>query len=362
MDKIKASYHAGKGYVLHNMHFRTKRDKGNIDYDLTPKNKIWTRYNGMTDVVEAEKRFYNEMFTEELEMQNAKYRKKGNYGRIRTMNDWMKAERHRPVEDILQVGDMEHSILPQSLWSCYVKFTKWRKDKFGDNLALISAAMHIDESTPHIHERYVLHYKDEQGVLHTGMKKSLEQAGVELPDPSKPEGQYNNRKMSFDAECREKWLDIVEQELQNYKDLELDRNVDQERKKHRIRHMGVDSWRAFTGAMNRVSHTVYALKEKEAELRKKEEDIIMEREELEEETEKLRLAAERQDADLEDIAARMEALAVHEKELAQEQRMFRQKVDDAVKRRLAAEEKYGKVKEELGRHYKDPDYTPWGSQ
>lgn len=362
MEKIKASYHAGKGYVLHNMHFRTKRDKGNIDYDRTSQNKVWTRYKDMANVVEAEKRFYNEKFTEELEMQNTKYRKKGNYSRVRTMDDWMKAERHRPVENILQIGDMNCHIDAGDLWSCYVKFTAWRNERYGNHLALISATMHVDESTSHIHERYVLHYKDAQGVLHTGMKKSLEAAGVELFDPSKPEGQFNNRKMTFDAECREKWLDIVEQELQNYKDVELDRTVDLERKQSRIKHMGVDSWRAYQGAMNRVSRTVYILKKKEEELREKEDDIIMEREQLNEDAERLRLAAEQQDANLEDIAARMDALAVREKELVQEQSMFRQKVDDAARRRIAAEGKYGKIREELRRHSKDPDYAPWNSQ
>lgn len=364
MEKIKASYHAGKGYALHNMHFRTKRDKGNIDYDRTQQNVIWTRYKGMTNVVEAEKRFYQETFTEELEIQNMKYKKKGNYNKIRTMDDWIRAERHRPVENILQIGDMDCHIDADDLWGCYVKFTAWRNEKYGNHLALISAVMHVDESTPHIHERYVLHYKDSQNdnIERTGMKKSLEQAGVELPDPSKPEGRYNNRKMTFDAECREKWLDIVEQELQNYKDVELDRTVDLGRKQSRIKHMGVDSWRAYQGAMNRVSRTVYILKKKEEELREKEDDIIMEREQLNEDAERLRLAAEQQDANLEDIAAQMDALAVREKELVQEQSMFRQKVDDAARRRIAAEEKYGKIREELGRHSKDPDYAPWNSQ
>jgi len=364
MGKIKASYHAGKGYVLHNMHFRTKRDKGNINYDLTPKNRIWTRYKGMTNVVEAEKKFYNETFTEELEMQNAKYRKKGNYGKIRTMDDWIKAERHRAVENILQIGDMNCHIDADDLWDCYVKFTAWRNEKYGNHLALISAAMHVDESTPHIHERYVLHYKDSQNanIERTGMKKSLEQAGVELPDPSKPEGQFNNRKMTFDAECREKWLDIVEQELQNYKDVELDRNVDQEHKRNRIGHMQIDNWRAYQGAMNRVSRTVYNLKRKEAELTKKEVDIIIERDKLEEEAENLRLAAQQQDADLADIAARMEAVRAREDELEKNERMFQKKVEDVVRRRLAAEEKCGNIKKELQRHRQDPDYAPWSGQ
>ena len=102
--KIKVSYHSGKGYARHNNHYPVKRDKGNINYNLTPKNKIWTCIDGVTDVAEAEKMLYTQMFSDELEMQNKKYKKKGNYGRIRTMDEWMKAERHRSVENILQIG------------------------------------------------------------------------------------------------------------------------------------------------------------------------------------------------------------------------------------------------------------------
>lgn len=42
--------------------------------------------------------------------------------------------------------------------------------------------MHVDESMPHIHERCVWYWVDENRV-----KKLLEAAGVELPDPSASE-------------------------------------------------------------------------------------------------------------------------------------------------------------------------------
>lgn len=105
--RIKVSYHSGKGCAIHNNHYETKRNNGNIDHDLTPQNKIWTRKNGVTDVPEAEKMVYEEFFKEELELQNEKYRKKWNHKYIRTMNEWMKAERHRPVENILQIGNTD---------------------------------------------------------------------------------------------------------------------------------------------------------------------------------------------------------------------------------------------------------------
>ena len=40
--------------------------------------------------------------------------------------------------------------------------------------------------------------------------KALEELGIELPDPDKPKGRYNNRKMTFDATCRELFLSICQ--------------------------------------------------------------------------------------------------------------------------------------------------------
>ena len=339
IQKVKVSFHSGKGYAKHNNHYITKRDKGNINHAVTPQNKIWTRVKGVTDIEEAERKVYEEFFTEELNQQNAKYKKKGNYKYIRTIDEWMKAERHRPVENILQIGNMNCYIDPADLWDCYVEFTRWRKKKYGVHIILISAVMHVDEATPHIHERYVWYYIDDEGIMHTGMKKSMEQAGIKLPDPDKPEGRYNYRKMTFDAECREKWQDIVEEKLKIYKDLELDRNVDQDRKASRIGHMGVDSWRNYQRAMNRSVRLVNYCQAKEEELKTKEAEIKAEQDRLAKEAAALAQAAQQQDADRVAIAGRMIEIHEREEELAEMERTFTQRVDDAVKRRREAEEK-----------------------
>ena len=39
-------------------------------------------------------------------------------------------------------------------------------------------------------------------------EKALREAGIELPDPSKPEGRYNNRKITFDKMRREMFQEI----------------------------------------------------------------------------------------------------------------------------------------------------------
>lgn len=56
--------------------------------------------------------------------------------------------------------------------------------------------------------------------------------------------------MTFDAICHEKWQDIVEEVLQKYQDVELDRTVDAERKK-----MVSDTW-ALTQGVNTSVHII----------------------------------------------------------------------------------------------------------
>ena len=69
-------------------------------------------------------------------------------------------------------------------------------------------ALHLDEGTPHIHERHVFDCKNRYGELCPQQEKALEELGFELPDPSKPKGKHNNRKQTFDAVCRTMLFDI----------------------------------------------------------------------------------------------------------------------------------------------------------
>lgn len=228
-----------------------------------------------------------------------------------------------------------------------MEFTRWRKQKYGNNIILISAVMHKDESTPHIHERYVWYWTDEDEISHTGMKKSMQQAGIELPDPDKPEGRFNYRKKTFDGECREKWQDIVEEKLKRYQGLELHRTVDQQRKKNRIGHMGVESWRAYQAAMYRANWLVNNCNAKAGELKEKEAEIAKEQERMEEESNSLKAAALQQDADAASIAVRLNEIQKRKKELEEKERTFSQRVDAAVKRRDQAAEKRDKIWVEL---------------
>lgn len=167
---------------------------------------------------EVETRFYQETFSEQLRQTNDKYRANGHSERVKDMAAWMRSRRNSPVESIYQIGDKHitgQHVDAQTLKACYDEFAqeeqKWNEEH-GRPFTILNRAMHVDEPEcpPHIHVRRAWHYKAEDGTLRVGQEKALAQAGVELPDPTKKEGRYNNRKMTYDAMMREKWLDILE--------------------------------------------------------------------------------------------------------------------------------------------------------
>ena len=70
-------------------------------------------------------------------------------------------------------------------------------------------ALHLDESTPHIHERHVFDCENKYGEVAPQQEKALEALGFDLPDPEKPLSRRNNRKITFDAACRKMLFEIA---------------------------------------------------------------------------------------------------------------------------------------------------------
>ena len=75
---------------------------------------------------------------------------------------------------------------------------------------ILDWALHLDEATPHIHERHVFDAVNQYGELCPQQDKALEELGFELPKPNEKKGKYNNRKMVFDEECRKLFISICQ--------------------------------------------------------------------------------------------------------------------------------------------------------
>lgn len=308
---MRGSRHNGRwGSERHNGRDFDLAKSGHIDAQVSAGNTYWAWDDG--PMVGCELRYYEEHFWQALTAQNERYRKKGNHDRVRTMEEFMQARQHRPEETIMQIGTMADGVDPEEFGEMVDEFLEWEQnwaEQHGQPFALLDAAIHVDEASPHAHIRRVWQYKDADGVLHVGQNKALAAAKVPLPDPTKPEGPKNNRKMVYDAMCREKWLDICEEH-----GYEVERLPDASRSAH----IPKEQYQAIQDALAALEAREEAVRQSEARLKLRE-SRIERREKKQEEAEKaFQVKEDALEAQKQALADR--ETAVKQKELQQQQR------------------------------------------
>ena len=114
-----------------------------------------------------------------------------------------------PEETIYQLGTLDDHASAEDLLNIVTEFIDEFKARFGDHVHVLDWALHLDESTPHIHERHVFDCENKYGEIAPQQEKALEALGFELPDPAKPLSRRNNRKITFDAACRKMLFEIA---------------------------------------------------------------------------------------------------------------------------------------------------------
>ena len=172
---MRVSMHSGRGSAHHNDHPQTKKKPG-YNPELTPNNENYTIMDTDDTSYSAEAGealFYQTFFGDALAKQNCKCEERGQYGRVRSMDEWMKARQHQATETIFQIGDKDEHPDAELLTEAFDEFIEWKAERYKDNLRVISASCHVDESTPHIHVREVWFYHDEDGIPQPGIKKAM---------------------------------------------------------------------------------------------------------------------------------------------------------------------------------------------
>ena len=173
--------------------------------------KGWHKGTG-GDIEAAERDYYRRRYGAAQEAKNARYKAQRHPERCRSTDDLYTGKLTRPEEQILQIGSKDEQVSPEVFRACVKDYIKelndWNK-AHGRHMQILSVAVHFDETTPHAHIRRVWEYDSKDGRA-LGQDKALQAAGVPLPDPGKTKGRHNNRKMTFDAQMRDKWLDICE--------------------------------------------------------------------------------------------------------------------------------------------------------
>ena len=203
--------HNDRSFNLANSeHIDQKRAKGNIYWDCyhgirsaSDKDKQTAAFS------DVEKMFYEIHYSHFVENQNARNAKIRHTERNRTIEDLLAGKKTCPEETIYQFGTLDEHASAEDLLSVVTEFIEEFKAKYGDHVHVLDWALHLDESTPHIHERHVFDCENKYGEVAPQQEKALEALGFDLPDPAKPLSRRNNRKITFDAACRKMLFEIA---------------------------------------------------------------------------------------------------------------------------------------------------------
>ena len=180
-----------------------------IDPERVKDNRYWNwTGNPETTFEAAEIAFYEKHISAHLEAQNVKYRAQRHAERVKTMDEYRKSPQTCPEEVILQIGKLGDTIPADMMARIIQEQINWEQQTF-PGVRVLDVALHMDEQgAPHIHERRAWVYTDKDGNLAISQNKALEQMGIELPNPDRPRGRFNNRKQTFSKRCREHLLQI----------------------------------------------------------------------------------------------------------------------------------------------------------
>ena len=197
-------------------------DSEHIDPERAKGNIYWDCFHGFRSALappdpddlaatfsDVERQFYESHYSEFIERQNERNAKIRHTERNRSISDLLSSRKTCPEETIYQLGTLDEHASAGDLLNIVTEFIEEFKAKFSEHVHVLDWALHLDESTPHIHERHVFDCENKYGEIAPQQEKALEALGFELPDPDKPLSRRNNRKITFDAACRKMLFEIA---------------------------------------------------------------------------------------------------------------------------------------------------------
>ena len=216
---------AGKNGVYNPKHNDRSFDIANsehIDEERAKLNLYWDCYNGFRNFKNPEKEnelsatfedveqlFYRQRYHDFVTGQNERNVKNRHPERNKETGDLLKSKKTCPEETVYQIGTLDNHVPPELLIEIVTEFMEIVNERFGSHVHILNWALHLDESTPHIHERHVFDCDNKYGEVAPQQEKALEALGFDLPVPDKPLSRRNNRKITFDAACRKMLFEIA---------------------------------------------------------------------------------------------------------------------------------------------------------
>lgn len=157
---------AGRNGVYNPKHNDRRFDLKNsdhIDQMELCRNVYWDCYQGLRDGAfedsyesfeRIELRFYDEHYGESVANQNKRNEKTRHTERNRTVEGVLRNAKTCPEETIYQIGDMEQAVSGALLAEFDQEFIDGLNERYGEYYHTIDWALHMEEATPHIHERH----------------------------------------------------------------------------------------------------------------------------------------------------------------------------------------------------------------
>ena len=213
---------SGKDGVYNPLHNDRRFDpehSEHIDNERVRQNIYWDCYQGYTTMEDRgeennfsfsqiELAYYSEHYSDYVINQNKRHEKARHPDRCKGVEDILKNKKTCPEESIYQLGTIDEHASVETLVKVFDEFKKEFDERFGSNVHIIDWSLHMDEATPHIHERHVFDATNRYGEIEPKQEAALEELGFGLPNPEKKRSKTNNRKVVFDSACRAMFLDI----------------------------------------------------------------------------------------------------------------------------------------------------------
>jgi len=230
--------HIGKiGSEKHNERdFDYIRNADHIDPNRTKLNTYVSFCPGKGTEIE----FYAERYQPSLDFQNARHAKKGNYNRIKKMQEVYNNKQKRPTEEIIQYSKEGEEILEKDefdlIIDSYIKKLQLWSREHGSHFHILKYSVHYDEGTPHAHIRTIWDYIDENGLISIGQDAGMKQAGLDVDDPLKLEKDLiKAEKIKEEAEAKKGKNQISDEEYKK----ELKKYISAQKNAHRFNNRSI---------------------------------------------------------------------------------------------------------------------------
>ena len=167
---MKASRHNGRSGkhgvydVKHNDRDFNVEHSEHIDAARTKQNIYWDCYQGYSfagsseerqfNFTEIERAYYFEHYGDFVDAQNERNELARHPERNRTVEDVLKNNKTCPEESVLQLGNIDHAVTPDVLAKVVAEFFDEFNKRYGSHIHILDWALHLDEGTPHVHERH----------------------------------------------------------------------------------------------------------------------------------------------------------------------------------------------------------------